>query len=273
MRHLLFIGNSHLLAVLDAALRLGGAAGEEARADPMWLSAGLHAYDIELPGPEPASARFILVGGVAPPLVRVDAFGLFSVRRRYLGELDDGVAHLDGRVDQVVSCFFGNEHSIFSLMEHPVPFDVFVGEADMRVDPEGPPRQVVPLDVLRRELATRANPTVLYCEILRSVFPEADVVHVMPPPPISDEEHIRARPELFVQLIEQYGVAPAALRRKVYELYADVLCDALTPSGVRLLPAPEDALDHGFLRRDLWMESTHANHGYGRLVLEQLGAA
>lgn len=137
MKHLLFIGNSHLLAVLDAALRLGGTEGEGARTDPMWRSAELHTYDIELPGPEPARARFILVGGIAPALVRIDAQGLFSVRRRYLAALDDGVAQLDGRVDQVVSCFFGNEHSIFSLMEHPVPFDVFVGDADVRVDPEG----------------------------------------------------------------------------------------------------------------------------------------
>jgi hypothetical protein len=294
MKHILLIGNSHLVSVLDAALRLSGVAVEPGRMSELWRTGELESYDLTLPGREPVRARFIVVGGLAPPLVRIDgdAFmridphALVSVPKRYLRALDDGVSDLEGRVDQVVSCFLGSEHSIFSLIEHPTPFDVLLDGADLGVAPEGPPRQIVPLEVVRRELATRAKPTVTYCEILRSRFPEQDVVHLMPPPPIPDDEQVRLRPKggaveglegvvqaVYAQLIEEFGVAPAALRRKVYLLFTDVLRAELGPRGVRLLTAPETAVADGFLKPEFWMEATHANHGYGRLVLEQLGAA
>jgi hypothetical protein len=281
MRHVVFVGNSHLLALFEAALSLNGAVNDRTSIESMWRSRDLQARTVELPGPQPARVSFVLVGGLAPPFVRFDpsAFlriepaSLFTPRRRYLRAIDEAVADLDGRVDQVVSCFLGNEHTIFSLMEHPVPFDVLVDDADAGVAPEGPLRQIVPLDAMRRELAARANPTVLSCGILRARFPETDVVHVMPPPPIPDEEQIRARPEVFGNVIKRFGLAPAALRRKIYVLYTDALEEALGACGVRLLTAPECAMTDGYLKPEFWMEATHANHHYGRLVLEQLAAS
>ena len=280
MKHILLVGNSHLFCVLDAAMRLSGAASEEKRTESIWRT-DIQTHDIELPGPPPVRARFILAGGVAPHFIsldpyafmRIDAGGILSVRRRYLDALDDGVTHLDGRVDQVVSCFRGNEQTIFSLMEHATPFDVLVDRADVAATSSGPPRQIVPVELVRRELGARAYPTVFYCRMLRSLFAEQDVAHVVSPPPIADEGYIRERSEVFARVIEEFGLAPAALRRKVYRLYVDVLQAGLRGSGVRLLTAPEASSVDGYLKAEFWSEATHANHRYGRLVLEQLGVA
>jgi hypothetical protein len=280
MKRLLFIGHSHLLSILDAALRMSGTTSDREGLVSFWHT-GMSAYDVELGGPEPVRMRFVLVGAATPPLVRMDpdalarldASALFSVRRRFLQALDDGVVALDGPVDRVVSCFHGNEHGALSFIEQPVPIDVLVDRDDMGL-PEGEtPRQIVPVEVVRRELATRAYPAVLYCEILRSRFPVQDIVHLMPPPPIPDEGQILARPEVFMRLIREFGIAPAPLRRTFHTLYADVLRAELSTRNVRLLDAPEAAVTDGFLKPEYWMESTHANEGYGRLVLEQVGAA
>jgi hypothetical protein len=280
MKRLLFIGHSHLLSILDAALRMSGTASDRDGLVSFWHM-GMGTYDIELAGPEPVRMRFVVVGAATPPLVRIDpealarldAHALISVRRRYREAIDDAVTFLDGPIDTVVSCFLGNEHAALSFIEQPVPLDVLVDRDDVGVATDGNPRQIVPVDVVRRELATRIYPTLLYCEILRSRFPDHDVVQVMPPPPIPDDGQIRARPEVFMRLITQYGIAPAALRRKFYVLYAGVLRAELSSRNVRLLEAPDAAVADGFLKPEYWMEATHANEDYGRLVLEQLGAA
>ena len=94
-----------------------------------------------------------------------------------------------------------------------------------------PPRQIVPLEVVRRELRERTEGLVGSCTALASLLPHSEVVQVMPPPPIADEAQIRRRPEVFVQVVEQFGVAPAALRRKIYEIYEETLRDALSHGG------------------------------------------
>jgi hypothetical protein len=274
MKRVLIIGNSHLLAVLKAGY-LASATLDAPQWDAVefWRSRDMHTYDIELPGTEPMQVRFLLVGAFAPPIVRVDEHGYRWIGESYIRAFDDAAAHFEGSTDQIVSCLFGNEHSVFSLIEHAVPFDVLVDGDDPGVASDGPPRQIVPLDAVVSSLVSRAQPTVEYLGILRNRFPDQEVVHVMPPPPVADADQIRARPELFRKLIEDFGVAPAALRRNVYRLYTDVLREALLPLDIQLLTAPEKAVVDGFLRADLLDGATHANADYGRLVLEQLGAA
>jgi hypothetical protein len=133
------------------------------------------------------------------------------------------------------------------------------------------PRQVVPLEVLRRELDGRSNATVLTCDVLKARFPSAEMVHVLSPPPIPDEAQIQADPEVFVNLLARYGLAPAPLRRKIYRVYGEVLEERLAEIGVRLLGPPDGTVDDGYLREDLWVGATHAGPEYGRLVLEAVG--
>jgi len=264
------VGSSHLLALISAATTIAGepAPDDETPTDFMWTERGVTSRRFALgEGDAQVRLRFHLLGGAAPSLCKQLADGTTVVRDRYRDLLAGEPPEL------LVSTLGGNEHSIFSLYEHPVPFDVLAGADDPGVGGDGPPRQIVPLEVVRRELRDRAEGLVRSCAALAALLPTTEVVQVMPPPPIADEAQIRRRPEVFVQVVEQFGVAPAPLRRKIYEIHEATLRDALSGVGVRLLSAPSDACDDGYLAEPYWREATHANTAYGRLVLEQLGLA
>lgn len=280
MKKILFIGNSHLIALIDAAKRhdaANHAVASDVRqeSDFAWRSTAFRRYDFNLTPPideSRARLRFILLGGAAPALFQVNASGQLALAKAFVDELDDGAARLGGRPEQVVSYLNGNEHSIFAMVEHPVPFDFHLDASDLPCMAGDAPRQVIPLSVMRRELVARAKPTILYCQVLKKMFPASDVVHVMPPPPIADEAQLRSNPEIFAQHFARFGLALPALRLKVYMLYVQVLTEALADVGVRALTAPDEAQADGFLREPFWMEATHANHRFGELVLHELGA-
>jgi len=275
MKNILFIGNSHLIALIDAAKRRTGGGEVRHETDFTWRTVAFRHYDFNLDAVTDetcARMRFILLGGAAPSLFQVNPQGQFSLSQAFLQELQDGAARFPAPLDHVVSYYHGNEHSIFSMVEHPVPFDFFLNADDTPSPTAKGPRQVIPLEVVQRELRGRARATVAYCQILKQVFPRQDVVHLMPPPPIGDEQQLRKNPEIFAHHFEVYGVAPPALRLKVYTLYAQILSEELRAVGVRVITAPAESQVDGFLREDAWMESTHANHHYGQLLLAELGA-
>ena len=271
MRNLLLVGNSHLVAVSDAASGRDRATEERDSTEFLWHSSGFESQRVDLvdeASGEPAALHVTLIGAWRPPLV-ADGAGEPILADELLAELRAGADAL-GRVDQVVSYLAGTEHAIFSLVEHPTPFDLVLDADDVPAASDGS-RQIVPVDVVRRELRRRIDDTVACCRALRAAFPDADLVHLLPPPPIADDEYVRSKAEVFAQVVQEHGVAPAELRRKIYRLYAEVVHDALGELGVRVLDPPDAAHDDGYLRPELWFEANHANHRYGRLVLDQLG--
>ena len=275
MKNILFIGNSHLIALIDAAKRRTGGGEVRLETEFSWRAVAFRRYDFNLASvTDEGCARmlFILLGGAAPSLFHVNPQGQLGLSEAFVQELREGAARFPAPLDSVVSYYHGNEHSIFSMVEHPVPFDFFVNAADTPSPSTKGPRQVVPLEVIKRELSVRARATVTYCQILKQLFPHQDVVHLMPPPPIGDEQQLRKNPEIFAYHFDVFGVAPPALRLKVYSLYVQILRDELQAVGVRVITAPAQSQVDGFLRPDSWMESTHANHRYGQMLLTELGA-
>ncbi|MEO8154472.1 MAG: hypothetical protein ABI605_15485 [Rhizobacter sp.] len=275
MKNILFIGNSHLIALIDAAQRCAGTQSTGMDIHDAFRGIGFRRYDFNMgaaPEGPGARMRFILAGAAAPSLFQMNAEGGYTLAPGFVDELREGAAQFGGRVDQVVSYFHGNEHSTFSIVEHEVPFDFFADADDQDCIPDAPPRQVIPAEVIRRELKARARPTAIYCQTLKSLFPGQEVVHVLPPPPIADERQLRRSPEIFAQLFHVYGIAPPALRRKTYKLYAQMLGDELRATGVRVVEAPAGSHVDGYLHEDWAVGSTHADHRYGQLVLQELGA-
>ncbi|MFP5255293.1 MAG: hypothetical protein ACLGI8_05515 [Acidimicrobiia bacterium] len=273
MQHILFVGHSHLLMLIDAlSLRSGGSGDVAPSGREMWSDAGVRSFDFDLSGGGAARSHCLLLGAFAPPFLRWDAETTPRVRSRYLCALDDAERLLEGRVDHVVSCLYGNEHSVFSLTEHEVPFDLVVDRSSGPVV-RGVPgeRQILPVEVVRRELARLARPTAFTCEVLRQRFPEARVSHLAPPPPLASAELITAEPELFREVIDRFGLAPGPLRRAVHELYLDELAALLCSIGVALVAPPPSATDaDGYLVEELRAGATHANAAYGSLVLDQV---
>lgn len=100
-------------------------------------------------------------------------------------------------------------------------------------------------------------------------------LHVAAPPPVGDNEHIANNPGGYFSDKVHLGVAPAALRRKLYSLHETVLREFCERESIDLLPPPPEAVTpDGFLERRFWRnDPTHANAAYGQLVVDQIRKA
>lgn len=261
MNNFLLLGDSHLVSVLDAARALAPGGMREHEGGPFSV------HELALPG---SRLVFVMPAAGAPPLVhKYDSEG-FAMSAEYAAVLRQALALLGPGKLTVCSYFFGNEHSAFSIAEHPVPFDVLLGPDDAPC-PGDAPRQIVPLSVIERKMADLSWRPEVYCRVLKLALAGPRIVHILPPPPIADEAQVRGDPEIFGQLFARYPVAAAPLRRKIYQVYCRVLGARMQAAGVEVIGVPPAAVEDGYLARPYWREATHANQAYGHLLLQMLG--
>lgn len=266
---MLFVGNSHLVALLQAAREAAGETRAPAETSFLWSSDEIRRERVSIDRRGGAvHLDFALLDGASWLRFAEGPVDHPTVSPAYAEPLRELAG---GGVDQIVSCLYGNEHSVFSVFEHEVPFDFALEGLGVEEEADGG-RQIVPKEVVRRELAARLAPLIGSCLALRRLFPDVPMSHVMSPPPVADSDLIRQRPEALAVVIEARDVAPGALRLKTYRLAEEILSEALEGSGVRVLSAPTAALQDGYLAEECWMASVHANASYGALVLDQLGA-
>lgn len=173
--------------------------------------------------------------------------------------------------DIVVSMIGGNQHQILGLVQHPRPFDFFMPGSDLPVDQSC---EIIPYHAVRDIFAAglRSGDGVK----LRTLREAATcrMVHMTPPPPKEDAEHILRRFEShFAKAgLSERGVSTPTLRLKLWIVQVDVLKDLCTELGVELLPPPPGTLtDLGFLEPKYYAnDATHANTDYGLMILRQL---
>jgi hypothetical protein len=173
--------------------------------------------------------------------------------------------------DVVISMIGGNQHAVFSTIQHPIPFDVLepgAGKETLR-----PGTQLIPY---------RAVASILHSGIrgrdgrsLRAVrdATRARLVHIMPPPPKRDSEFIHSYHESrFREEIAELGVSPPELRIKIWRMQRALMKEFCDELGIELMDPPLAALDaDGFLLPDYYAkDATHANRAYGLLILEEL---
>jgi hypothetical protein len=176
--------------------------------------------------------------------------------------------------DLVVSAIGGNQHQVFGLIQHPIPFDLFEPGDESAVLAEGVellPYWVV-CDVFEAGLRGKDGSRLAR---VGEVAP-CRVVHVAPPPPKADEAHIRRRHETaFVAggLVEK-GITPAPVRLKLWRLQIELSRRLCEEWRIGFIPPPSEALTpDGYLDPAYYAnDATHANAEYGRLVLRQLEA-
>lgn len=177
-----------------------------------------------------------------------------------------------GPDDVVLSMIGGNQHAVFSLVQHPRRFDFF--EPDGRRPEEG--SEVIPYRLLAGffEEAIR-NGDGKSLEALRKAT-KARVVHVIPPPPKADNDFLQQHHEsVFAsEGIASNGVSSPALRMKFWKLQTQVLEKICSELGIEVLMPPARTVDkRGFLARDFYAnDATHANHVYGEFVLREVEA-
>jgi predicted transcriptional regulator len=236
----LLMGNSHLAAVERAGTEMFSSS-----TDISWSRFSLQTLELGAIAPR-ENGRIVLHPEIA---ARLDWVG------------NDGCIFL---------FLAGNAHDKICLAEHPVPFDFVSPERpDLPVDPS---RTLVPSQAIVQRIERINDGRISgVLEGLRAKH-RGMVFQFESPAPVPSEAHIRAYPRAFAAAIDQYGVAPAHLRFKLWLVNCRTtrrVCDSF---GVQYLTVPEESLDpDGFLLPAFWdRDPNHANALYGRLVLEKI---
>lgn len=178
-------------------------------------------------------------------------------------------AHAVDPAQPLFACISGNEYHYVGLVDHPRPFDVLLPE---RPDlPLRPGVDIIPAGLLRQVLEGQMEGGLQLLAAVRAAF-AGPILVVQSPPPVPDNEYIRAHPISFAEQIALHGVAPATLRMKLWLLQSDIYRQACAAAGLAFLPVPAEACDpQGFLLPVGWRDDpVHANPWYGRLVLDQI---
>ena len=206
-------------------------------------------------------------GKVASTVSEGGASSKLLVETKFLNLLAS-IEHLqaDGTIFTFIN---GNEHAGLSMTECAVPFDfVLPGREDL---PLLANRQIVPYDVVHRQVELVLNPTIAILISLRKYLPSIRILYVTPPPSVASEEQIQKSPEIFASQITKSGITPLSLRLKYYLLYTEIIKRALAPLGIEMLPPPAEALnDDGSLRDEFVHGSTHGNLAYAGMVVRQM---
>lgn len=194
----------------------------------------------------------------------VDGFQLVNTLR-------DEILSKVANSDLIFSYFGGNAHNILSLVDHPRPYDFVF--SDERTLPLIAGREVVPEQIVVGALRTsgRAYEPLWFLRAVLQLVP-GPIVHLESPAPVPSEEHIRKFAHVFREKIDQFGVAPALLRYKLWRLNSKLIRHECNALGVRYLPVPEGTIDaNGYLVEAAWYrDPVHANQWYGQRVIEQV---
>lgn len=173
--------------------------------------------------------------------------------------------------DILVSVIGGNQHAVFSTIQHPQRFDFMLpGEAT----PVARKSELVPFQTLypyfRTALREGDGKTI-------AAFREATkarMIHLRAPPPKRKNHWIEAYHDtLFVgEGLGRRGVSTPELRMKFWRLQNRAIGEICAAIDVEVLDIPPEAADpDGFLDRQYYAgDATHANRQYGELVLHQL---
>jgi hypothetical protein len=174
--------------------------------------------------------------------------------------------------DVVLSMIGGNQHAVFSTVQHPQPFDFLLpGESADTIE-KGV--TLVPYRTLAQYFDTgirgRDGKSL---EALRKAT-RARIIHLLPPPPKRDNAHILGHHESkFAQDgIADLGVSPPRLRLKFWQLQALLLEQFCSSLDIEVMPPPAAAVDaEGYLGPDYYADdATHANAAYGELILDTI---
>ena len=211
-------------------------------------------------------AASIYLGHVAPHwgpiLVDMNAANVLSYVPAYR-EFLEAIKAEDGK-NTLFVFMNGEEYVYMTRRNHAVPYDFTLPS---RLDlPILPQRQVVPFDVIRRQVAYLTARGLANFSLIRLVHPSLRVVHVVCPPPVPADY-------LLDDGLPVPGNAWAddALRLKLYLTYAEYMSEQLARHGiVTLNPPPETVGADGLLLPEYIFNSTHGNTFYGSRVLRQM---
>lgn len=256
MSESILIGNSHLIAVVKAF---------HPDLDDVGAFGNFHNKGLMLRGEVKADSQSftysIFNASEYAPLGALS--GRAVVVSSKFGEL---ISTLCDHPKFIFSSLKGSEHSVVSMINMPVRWDFMYGAMDIDEN-----KALIAYEDAVEVCKSRQLETILALRALKLMRPNAKVFHIAPPPPIPSSEWIASNPEIFGDLIAEFGLASPEFRLKVYSIFLDVLERELATFDVNLIRPPLAGVDDaGFLKREFWSGATHANEGYGELVKEQI---
>lgn len=243
-RSILVIGQSHIAAVRSAAKTRREADPDRPRTRVIHTMEPQYAPEVEGEGD---AARFTAV-------------------------LEETIRDQIARnVPLVVSASGGNVHNGFALIAHPRPYDfLLAGEDGPALDPAAEP---LPEAQVRSALeAGLVRDRVRLREIKRIA---GEVIQLESPPPVADSAWIAAQADAYFKDrgLAELGVAPPALRYKIWRLHSRIYAGYCAQLGLAFMPVPPETQDaQGFLRPEYAGDATHGNEAYGEAVIRALEA-
>ena len=157
------------------------------------------------------------------------------------------------------------------MVNHPRPFDFALRERPHL--PLRPEAEIVPAGLVAAALARLMEGPANQLAALRRAT-TLPILYIGSPPPVPDNDFVARQETVFAEPIGKLGVAPPALRWKLWRLQSRLFAGLCAANGIDFLPPPPEALDAlGFLRQEAWhADCVHANHWYGEHVLRQIEA-
>ncbi|MGA3403120.1 MAG: hypothetical protein ABSC95_28240 [Acetobacteraceae bacterium] len=163
----------------------------------------------------------------------------------------------------------GAEHALLSLTKSPRPFDFYIPGEDVQPDLNS---EIIPYDLMLATCRYRVSNMSPWFPHLRS-FTKLPLYQVGPPPPIAGDDHITLQADpVFSEAIARYGVAPARLRAKVWEVCNTAMrrvCEENLVHFVAPIAEARDA-DGCLLLQYRSHDALHANAAYGDLMLDRI---
>ena len=169
----------------------------------------------------------------------------------------------------------GGYHNLLGLVRSGETFDFFVDQSDT-------PDLQANVRVPHRAIVSAFEEQFDQAEKIRRLIAAANcpLFLLSSPPPKRDNEFIFERfkrPKNRVyrgKLVEEFGVERPESRLKLWRLEERLMSEWAESQGMQFVPAPRGAFDaSGFLKEAYYEDDvTHANSGYGVLVLEQIAA-
>jgi hypothetical protein len=260
------LGMSHLEPVLDAISANG-------LPEQLWKITGAEEpsfidWDIKpniLPDRVKATSIYIrqigLHWGMVPAVeMGPSIVGMVPGFRKLLESIDGD----DGKTT-LFAFMYGEEHVHMSRRGYDVRHDFYL---PWRPDlPVSPHRQVVPLDVIEKEVAQYLVKAKANFMAISACCPGVRVVNVVCPPPPRVDIEVEGVPEDHASAqCDSYRA-----RLKYYLLYAKALNEAVLPLGIEsMMPAPDTLDADGFLLMQYAHDGVHGNALYGSRVLAQM---
>lgn len=173
--------------------------------------------------------------------------------------------------DVVLSMIGGNQHAVFSTIQHPQAFDFFIAGDSAAVNCE---LELIPYRVLEEVFSNglRKGDGKSLAAIREAT--RAKVIHIVPPPPKRDNAFIEQHHEtLFAKEgLTSRGVSPPELRLKFWKLQARLLEQICNELEIETMLPPSVTVDRdGFLRAEYYAaDATHANYQYGEKLIREI---